>query len=1132
MKRLYPILSALLLLVACAESDTDRAVTQQLQNSPDFHAVFEADDTRTFVDEKVRLLWTEGDLISIFTNTLNQKYEFDGEAGDNSGTFTPISSGQFGSGSSLSVDANYAVYPYNQSTKISYDGELSIELPATQAYAEDSFGVNANTMVAVTQSQNDNFLSFKNLGGFLKLQLYGDVTVKSIHLEGNNGEKIAGGVTVTAKYGKNPTLTMDSDATTSITLDCGAGVKLGTSSSSATEFWIVVPPVTFTKGFAITITDTEGGTMTKSTTKSYAVERNVIKSMAAFKVETELLIPANEIWYTSTDGKIVEPYSDANHQASSSFDANIVSNVYKDGKGTITFDKDVTTIGRNAFFARYNLESIILPNGITSIDDDAFFGCNSLKSIVIPDSVIDIGVQAFRGCYSLVGIVIPDSVTSIGGSAFSGCSSLTSVTIPDSVIDIGDGAFLGCESLTAFYGKYASSDNRCLIVNGVLNSFAPVGLTSYSIPNRVTSIGGSAFSGCSSLTSVTIPDSVTSIGRFTFYRCSSLTSVTIPDSVTSIGTDSFAYCKSLRSIVIPDSVIDIEEPAFAYCESLTAFYGQYASSDNKCLILGNTLIGFAPAGIKSYSIPDNISIIGFRTFACCSLENIHIPDSVIEIQEDAFIGCKSLTSVTIPDRVTKIGHFAFSSCWSLEKVYCKPVDPPILGNYVFLDCDKKMEEINVPSESEDDYKSASGWSEYADKIVGYDFDNNKEESSVPTNQIWYTSKYGKIVEPNDPTVFGVNIVSNVYKNGKGIISFDSDVQWVGARAFQDCKELESINLPRSVESIGVFAFSNCSSLKELNLPDGVAYIESYAFSSCSLLTKVTIPNSVHTIHSCIFSGCSSLAKFYGKYASSDNRCLIVDGVLNSFAPAGIISYSIPYNVDCIGAGVFSGCSSLINVTIPNSVTSIEGSAFEGCIFLANIKIPNSVTSIGEYAFKDCKALIDVTIPESVVSIGSCAFYGCRSLSAFYGKYASSDNMCLIVDGELNSFVCNNNLITYTIPNNVVKIGVSAFQHCALLESIVIPNSVTSIGYLAFSDCHSLESITIPNNVKEIGLAAFQACTSLKEVYCKPSTPPSIGRRVFELCDKLRRIEVPHKSIDSYKTASGWSEYADKIDGDV
>ena len=114
---------------------------------------------------------------------------------------------------------------------------------------------------------------------------------------------------------------------------------------------------------------------------------------------------------------------------------------------------------------------------------------------------------------------MPDSVTAIGDGAFKYCFSLTSITIPDSVTTIGGGAFSGCSSLTEFNGKFASEDGRCLIVDGTLNSFAPAGLTSYTIPDSVTTIGDYAFLSCYSLTSVyceaTTPPSLG--GSFVFY---------------------------------------------------------------------------------------------------------------------------------------------------------------------------------------------------------------------------------------------------------------------------------------------------------------------------------------------------------------------------------------------------------------------------------------------------------------------------------------------------------------------------------------------------------------------------------------------------------------------------------------
>ena len=116
-----------------------------------------------------------------------------------------------------------------------------------------------------------------------------------------------------------------------------------------------------------------------------------------------------------------------------------------------------------------------------------------------------------------------------------------------------------------FRGKFASEDGRCLIVNGVLNSFAPAGLTEYTIPDSVTTIGYYAFYDCSSLTNVTIPDSVTEIGGFALCKCSSLTSVTIPDSVTEIGNCAFEDCSSLTSVTIGKGVSEIGDEAFRGC---------------------------------------------------------------------------------------------------------------------------------------------------------------------------------------------------------------------------------------------------------------------------------------------------------------------------------------------------------------------------------------------------------------------------------------------------------------------------------------------------------------------------------------------------------------------------------------
>ena len=156
----------------------------------------------------------------------------------------------------------------------------------------------------------------------------------------------------------------------------------------------------------------------------------------------------------------------------------------------------------------------------------------------------------------------------------------------------------------------------------------------------VTSIGWSAFEGCTGLTSISSPNSVTSIGGSAFEGCSGLTSVSIPNSVTSIGNSAFSGCSSLTSVSIPNSVTSIRYSAFSGCYNLT-----------------------------SVSIGNSVTSIGDYAFQdCTSLTSVTIPNSVTEIGQSAFRECSGLTSITIPNSVTSILDYAFSGCTSLKKL--------------------------------------------------------------------------------------------------------------------------------------------------------------------------------------------------------------------------------------------------------------------------------------------------------------------------------------------------------------------------------------------------------------------------------------------------------------------------------
>lgn len=277
-------LMAVLALAGCQTRELDYAPQQE---SKHFTATIEDDfnsgDTRTYMDENGNVRWKQGDQVSIFAgSTVNEQYQVtDASDGKTSAGFNKVSGGGFVGGGE--IDNNVAFYPYASTAEIAKSGDAyvisDITLPATQNYAEASFGNGAFPMAAVTSNTDDMHLKFKNVLGGLKLQLKGTASIASISITGNQNEVLCGAAAVTVSNGSAPSINLTDATAKTVTLNCGVGVQL--NAETATAFVIALPPMTMEGGFTVVVTDTEGKQMEIKTTKTQTINRSKLLKMPA-----------------------------------------------------------------------------------------------------------------------------------------------------------------------------------------------------------------------------------------------------------------------------------------------------------------------------------------------------------------------------------------------------------------------------------------------------------------------------------------------------------------------------------------------------------------------------------------------------------------------------------------------------------------------------------------------------------------------------------------------------------------------------------------------------------------------------------------------------------------------------------
>ena len=301
-----------------------------------------------------------------------------------------------------------------------------------------------------------------------------------------------------------------------------------------------------------------------------------------------------------------------------------------------------------------------------------------------------------------------------------------------------------------------------------------------------------------------------------------------------------------------------------------------------------------------------------------------------------------------------------------------------------------------------------------------------------------------------------------------------------------------------ITSVGDYGLYAKSFLTDINLPN-VTSVGDYAFASNTAITNINLPN-VTSVGNNAFNGCQALT-----------------------------TIDLP-NVTSLGAYAFGSCRALITINIPK-VTNINAYTFNGCQALTTIDLPN-VVNLGDYAFNTCNILETVDLPK-VTSVGTYAFYNCKVLDTVNVPNATSIST--------SAFYGCQALTTIDLPK-VTNISQTTFYNCSALTTIDSPN-VISIGNNAFYKCSALTTADFPN-VTSIDEYAFQSCHSLTTVILRSETVATLANRnAFNNCyhilgtsnstynptgAKDGYIYVPRTLVDSYKSASNWSNFSSQI----
>lgn len=650
----------------------------------------------------------------------------------------------------------------------------------------------------------------------------------------------------------------------------------------------------------------------------------------------------------------------------------------------------------------------------------------------------------------------------------------------------------------------ATSDKTCTLTSVTtecpVDLVIPATVTNNNVTYTVNVIGPNALDNCPSMNSIVIPGSIIYIANGAFFKPTKIKTITClgttPPDVTSSPFATLIY--SGATLICPPGTY------LAYTLAIPRMYNVVEEGYKTCTVKeGDVTITYvtvsekdklarfnsiSPKPTGEYTMPDEVELEGVKYKVAAvknsafgadvNLTGIKLSKNILTIGASAFSGCTKLESIEIPEGCVHMNTSVFQNCSSM--VSCKvPSTMRRFESNIFSNC-VALKSINLPECMEYMGQSCFPHCESLETVTGFEY-----VDSIAGMMFGYCYSLKNVKFPTS-----------------------KKITLVPSGTFQECRSLESIEIPENVKELGMNAFVTCPKLKSVKLHDGITVFGASAFAKDSALAELKMPAALTTINASCFQGCISFTSLEFPVGVTKLPSSVFSGCRN------LKTVTFKGDLTEIGMSAFSSCQKL-EFTIPETVTKILGTAFSNNLSLTSVKVPESVTSIGSGAFQYCTNLVSAEIPKSIKILPSSLFYACKSLK----EVKMADDITTI---GVSTFRLTG-LDKFVIPSTVTTIGNYAFMGDSLLTSITIPESVISLGISSFRDCAVLPEVTLPAKLESIGATSFAGCKKLMTVTSLNPEPPYMANsNAFdEDTYKNAKLLVPAGAEKAYKEDDNW-----------